>query len=160
MSVLLLLLLLTTARLARELAWRIHSGTGGVILRSVSAPAAVAAVAASAASSSSRISSVTLSARRWNESHDAARLSGLGAAGRLPLRILRMLLMLRMLCLSEMTWPPLGAATTTVPGVAIGGGVGESDRKSGWMWDSLCVACCVNEVRGACDWTVRVEAGL
>jgi hypothetical protein len=30
-----------------------------------------------------------------------------------------------------------GAAVTIVPGVADGGGVGEDDRKSGWMWSSF-----------------------
>jgi hypothetical protein len=69
-----------------------------------------------------------------------------------------MLLMLWMLCLSEMTFPAFGAATTTVPGVALGGGTGESDRKRGWMWASLCDACCVKAAR--CAWIVLVETGL
>lgn len=55
-------------------------------------------------------------------------LKGLGTTGRLSLRIR---LRVRMLCLSEMTWPAFGAAVTMVPGVAAGAGVGESDRKSG-----------------------------
>jgi hypothetical protein len=65
--------------------------------------------------------------------------------------------MLRMLWRSEMTCPALGAAKTTVPGVAVGGGVGESDRKSGWMWASLRETCWVKAER--CEWTVLVEPG-
>jgi hypothetical protein len=61
------------------------------------------------------------------------RLSGLGAVGRLPLRILDSD---RMLWRSEMTCPAFGAAVTTVFGVTTGGGIGESDRNSGWMCDS------------------------
>lgn len=78
--------------------------------------------------------------------------------GWLPLRIRRILLILRMLCLSERVWPPLSGTMTTVPGVAIGGGVCELDRKRGWIWDSLGVTCCVNDAR--CAWIVRIEAGL
>lgn len=59
---------------------------------------------------------------------DPVLVSGLGAWGRLPLRTR---LRLRMLCGSEMTWPACGAAITTVPGLASGGGVGESDLNKG-----------------------------
>lgn len=60
-------------------------------------------------------------------------VSGLGAFI-LPLRAR---LKLRMLSRSEKTWPACGAAMTIVPGLASGGGVGESDRNSGCMCDSL-----------------------
>jgi hypothetical protein len=63
-----------------------------------------------------------------------------------------------MLCRSEMSWPELGAATTTVPGVTLGGGVGESDRKSGWMCASLSEACSVKAAR--CAWMVFAEMEL
>jgi hypothetical protein len=54
--------------------------------------------------------------------------SGLELEGKLPDRI----------CLSVrmepiITWPPSGGAVTTVPGVAVGGGVQLSDRNKGWM---------------------------
>ena len=53
---------------------------------------------------------------------------GLELEGKLPDRI----------CLSvrmepTTTWPPSGDAVTTVPGVAVGGGVQLSDRNRGWM---------------------------
>lgn len=35
-----------------------------------------------------------------------------------------------------MTWPANGEAVTTVPIEGVGGGVGECERKSGWMCDS------------------------
>lgn len=44
---------------------------------------------------------------------------------------------------SDMRRPAFGAATTMVPGVAAGGGVGESDRNKGWMCSSLVDACVV-----------------
>lgn len=53
--------------------------------------------------------------------------SGEGDVGRDPLRILWMLL----LSDSAMTCPAFGAAVTIVPGVALGGGVGESLRNNG-----------------------------
>lgn len=57
-----------------------------------------------------------------------------GLEGRLPLRIRWTE---RMLARSEITCPALGAAVTIVPGVAAGGGVGESVRNRGWMWASF-----------------------
>ena len=151
---------------------RIQSGMGGVILRSPSARAAgeeaeavasgsFAATGDASSSSSSGISAFVdpLSSRRWkNDSTDSFWLSGLGTPGRLSLRRRLLLWMLRMLWRSEMTLPALGAANTMVPGVAAGGGVGESDRKSGWMCASLCDWCCVKPVRS--DWIVPVDPGL
>ena len=153
---------------------RIQSGIGGVILRSPSARAAAAEEAAEAAAAdssaatgdasfpSSGISPLVvdpLSSLRWNsDSTDSFWLSGLGTPGRLSLRRRLRLCMLRILWRSEMTRPASGAAKTMVPGVAVGGGVGESDRKSGWMCASLCDRCCVKPVR--CDWIVPVDPGL
>jgi hypothetical protein len=37
------------------------------------------------------------------------------------------------------TWPPSGDATTIVPALVAGGGVGLSDRKRGWIWASAIV---------------------
>ncbi len=59
----------------------------------------------------------------------AERMSGLGLDGRLPDRI-------RFKVRPLMTWPAIGAAVTTVPGVGVGGGVGLFVRKSGWIWHS------------------------
>jgi hypothetical protein len=57
-----------------------------------------------------------------------ARLRGLDWAGKMPLlTLLRDWLLGR--CI--MTLPASGDAITVVPGVAIGGGVGESERKRG-----------------------------
>ncbi|KAK1808009.1 hypothetical protein LTR12_017641 [Friedmanniomyces endolithicus] len=36
----------------------------------------------------------------------------------------------------ETTCPASGEAVTTVPGEGRGGGLGDSERKRGWMWDS------------------------
>ena len=58
-------------------------------------------------------------------------ISGLGLAGSDPLLNRLRLLMDRMLARSEITWPAPGAAVTTVPGVAAGGGVGEPDLNNG-----------------------------
>jgi hypothetical protein len=69
-----------------------------------------------------------------------------------------MLAILLILCRSEITCPAPGAATTTVPGVALGGGTGESDLNKGWMCASLSDACCVKAARWA--WIVREETGL
>lgn len=69
---------------------------------------------------------------------DPVLVSGLCACGILPLRTR---LRLRMLCRSEKIWPACGAAITTVPGLASGGGVGESDLNRGWMCDSLTEVC-------------------
>jgi hypothetical protein len=57
----------------------------------------------------------------------------IGLEGRLPLlnRIDRIL------ARSEISWPAPGAAVTIVPGVAAGGGVGESVLKRGWICASL-----------------------
>jgi hypothetical protein len=109
--------------LSRDPALRIQSGIGGVIFLSVPSTHSI--------SSSSRSSGAALVVGRlWNESKEPCRLRGLGTAGRLPLR---MRVRVRMLALSEMSCPPFGAAVTMVPGVAKGGGVGESVRKRGWM---------------------------
>lgn len=113
--------LLYPERLVLEPALKIHSGIGGVIF--LSSPSVVT-------SSSSRSSGDALSTLRWKDSNDPCVLRGLGTAGRLPLRIRARL---RMLFLSEMTWPALGEATSIVPGVTAGGGVGESVRNRGWM---------------------------
>jgi len=58
------------------------------------------------------------------------RTMGLGLEGRLPERMRRRIL-------SSMIWPALGAAVTTVPEEAVGGGVGLQVRNRGWMWSSL-----------------------
>lgn len=84
-------------------------------------------------------------------------VSGLDLVGSDPLRSR---LKLRMLCRSEMTCPACGAAITTVPGLASGGGVGESDRNNGWMCDSLADVCWVNARCGGFGSCVRVDAGL
>jgi hypothetical protein len=64
-----------------------------------------------------------------------------------------------MLWRSEMTCPAFGAAVTTVLGVTAGGGIGESDRKSGWMCDSASVDRKLTPER--CGLAVRtVDAGL
>lgn len=76
-------------------------------------------------------SSLTAGLTGVNSSKLPCLLSGLGAF-KLPLRFLPAL----RLPLSEITCPALGDAMTTVPGVAMGG-VGESDRKSGWICASL-----------------------
>lgn len=48
-----------------------------------------------------------------------------------------------------------------VPGLTtMGVGLGESDRKSGWMWDSLAEVCCVYARLGGVGSAVRTEAGL
>lgn len=73
-----------------------------------------------------------------NVSNEPVLVNGLEATGRLSLR---MRLKLRIDWRSEMVNPDCGAAMTTVPGLARGGGVGESDRNSGWMCDSLADAC-------------------
>lgn len=84
-------------------------------------------------------------------------VSGLDLVGIDPLRSR---LRLRMLWRSEMTCPACGAAITTVPGLASGGGVGESDRNSGWMCDSLAEVCWVNARCGGFGSWERVDAGL
>jgi len=63
--------------------------------------------------------------------------NALGLAGSDPLLRRLRLLIERMLARSEMTWPAPGAAVTIVPGVAAGGGMGESVLKSGWICDSF-----------------------
>lgn len=82
-----------------------------------------------------------------------SRVRGLDVVGRLSLRIL---FRDRMLCRGVMICPALGEAVTTVPGVAAGGGVGESDRNKGWMCSSLVDGCSVNVVRTL----LMDEAGL
>lgn len=87
-------------------------------------------------------------------------VNGLDRVGSDPLRSL---LRLRMLCRSEMTCPACGAAITTVPGLASGGGVGESDRNNGWMCNSDADAeMCSVKARcgGFGSGCVRVDAGL
>ena len=111
-------------RLVLVPAVRIHSGMGGVIF--LSPPSGAVGVFGS---DSSWTSDELASAFR-KDSRLPCRLRGLGMGGKLPLRIR---CRDRMLALSEMTCPALGAAMTMVPGVAIRGGAGESERKRGWM---------------------------
>lgn len=60
-------------------------------------------------------------------------LCGMGLDGRLSLliRLMERRLAVLILARSDKTCPAPGAAVTTVPGVAAGAGVGESDLKSG-----------------------------
>ena len=83
---------------------------------------------------SSNLSNSSLSIASLILSKLALCTSGLGLDGRLPL-LIRWID--RILCRSDITWPAPGAAVTIVPGVAAGGGVGESVRNSGWMCASL-----------------------
>lgn len=89
----------------------IHSGMGGVNVRSLP-PSSLS----SRSTASLMLSKLSLCIR--------------GLDGRLPLLILLNDLILDR---SDITIPAPGAAVTTVPGVAAGGGVGESVLNRGWM---------------------------
>lgn len=128
---------------------------GGVIFLSGISPFLSSSPASEMVSSLAALIVLALAAGKL--SNDPLAVSGLDTAGRLPLRIR---LRLRMLCRSEMTRPACGAAITIVPGLATGAGSGESDRKSGWMCDSLAEGCCVKERLGGAGSAVREAAGL
>lgn len=149
-----------TCKLVCEPAFKIYSGTGGVILRSGRSGSS-SSTSPSAVSSDRPLSSlVALNVLSPAEklSNELLLVSGLDTAGSEPLRIR---LRLRMLVRSEMICPACGAAMTIVPGLAMGGGVGESDRKSGWMWPSLTDVCSVVKARrGGAGRALRVDAGL
>jgi len=59
-------------------------------------------------------------------------------------------------CCGDTTCPASGEAVTTVPGEGKGGGLGDSERKRGWMWDSWVLG----RRRGGSSWrSWRVEVG-
>lgn len=110
-----------------------QSGMGGVIVLSPSGDAAALSLSLPLDSAVFGLRSLPLPAGMLSKL--VAMMSGL-RAGKEPLRF-RLTAERSARTWPARTWPAFGAAVMMLVGVVDGGGVGELERKRGWMWFSL-----------------------